>query len=200
MTRAVVALYVDLARGPYPGLGVDCWGRAVRDGSQPGLFSRDRDARTYAGPHPVVAHPPCGPWGRFYWNYKGGEGARSCGPTAVEQVRRFGGVLEHPSESGLWAACGLPLPGAAVDGAGGWTLEVQQCDWGHPARKRTWLYVVGITARRVPDLPPTSEPTHVMVRLHRNNNDWPEVPKRDRHITPPAFAEWLVDCARRVAE
>lgn len=45
----VAALYID-PRGVYPQLtGVDCWGP-------------DRDARTYDGPHPVVSHPPCGPW------------------------------------------------------------------------------------------------------------------------------------------
>lgn len=191
----VAALYVDTARGPYGAIeGVECWGQATRNGSQADLFAASRDARSYSGPHPIIAHPPCGPWGRFWWNYKGGEGAKECGPRAIEQVRRFGGVVEHPSESGLWKALGLPLPGDEQDSHGGRTVEVQQCDWGHPARKRTWLYMVGVGD--LPSTPPPGEPSMVMVRLLRNDNDLPEVPKRVRHLTPPAFAEWLVACAR----
>ena len=45
----IAALYVQEG-GCYFGLeGVDPWDEA-------------RDARRYAGPHPVVAHPPCGRW------------------------------------------------------------------------------------------------------------------------------------------
>jgi hypothetical protein len=197
----VAALYVDTARGAYVGLpGVDLWGYASRDGRQQDAFAPTRDAREYAGPWPVVAHPPCGPWGRFRRRYLGGEGDRDCGPTAVSQVRRYGGVLEHPAWSTLWPFCGMKPPGplgmsADLDECGGFTLAVDQCRWGHPARKPTWLYVVGAT---VSEFPPDREPTHVMVRLLRNGNDRPEVPKRDRHLTPPAFARWLVAAARTV--
>ncbi len=195
--RTIAALYVDTGRGPYPALpGVDCWGFAHRDGTQVDLFAQsDRDARTYEGPHPIIAHPPCGPWGRFWWNYKGGEGDKSCGPRAIEQARAWGGVVEHPSESGLWKELELPRPGEPVDQHGGWTLEVDQCDWGHPARKRTWLYIVGLKTS-LPPLPSKQAPTHVMVRLLRNGNDLPEVPKRIRHLTPPYFARWLVGLVR----
>lgn len=194
----IAALYVDTARGPYVSIpDVECWGYASRDGRQRDLFAPTRDARKYDGPFPVITHPPCGPWGRFWWNYKGGEGAKECGPRAVEQVRAFGGVLEHPAQSGLWTACGLPLPGELADEHGGRTVLVNQCDWGHKARKPTWLYYVGCV---VPPMPPEREPTHVMVRLLRNGNDRPEVPKAERHITPPLFAAWLVRMVRSGAD
>lgn len=82
----IATLYVD-PRGPYPKLGVDCW-------------DATRDARKYAGPGPVVAHPPCGPWGGLRHLYEGTE--HDCAPRAVEQVRCWGGVLEHPRNSKLW--------------------------------------------------------------------------------------------------
>lgn len=139
----VSALYVD-PRGPYPTLVVDWW-------------DETRDATKYAGPNPIVAHPPCGPWGNLR-HLSHGHG-RDLAPVAVEQVRRWGGVLEHPSGSALWDHCGLPRPGELPDAFGGRTVEVCQCDWGHVARKRTWLYMVGV-ANSALTCPPSREPTH----------------------------------------
>ena len=138
----VAALYV-VSGGVYSGFpGVDCWDVV-------------RDARTYAGPYPVVAHPPCERWGR-YWS--GGPSARvrrrlgddgGCFAAALAAVRRWGGVLEHPEASHAWRKHGLVVPPraggwvAAGDGTG-WTCCVEQGHYGHRARKATWLYAVGV--------------------------------------------------------
>lgn len=202
LERAVIAaLYVD-ARGPYPKLpDVDCWDIA-------------RDARQYEGPHPVVAHPPCGPWGRLRHMYRGTE--HDCAPLAVEQVRRWGGLLEHPADSLLWAniadgdGWGLPMPGEFPDRWGGYTVEVNQCDWGHPARKRTWLYLVGVPRKALEAPPfPGREPTHWISggrgRVGKKAKTTP-VPAgikvcsaQQRRRTPPLFAEYLVRLASSCA-
>src|SRR5690606_21601410 len=69
---------------------------------------------------------------------------RDLGPLAVDQVRRWGGVLEHPAFSRLWDAMDLPRPSELPDEYGGWSIEVNQCAWGHVAKKPTWLYFVGV--------------------------------------------------------
>lgn len=188
----VAALYID-PRGPYPKMeGVDCW-------------DETRDARLYDGPHPVVAHPPCGAWGnlRHLATVSATDDARSCGPIAVDQVRRWGGVLEQPRGSKLWERCGLPLPGQFPDGHGGISIEVSQVDWGHVARKKTWLYLVQCAAPAT--FPPPRKPTHWVSggRLHERKGSGGVVPPgikvcsaQQRRRTPPAFAEWLVALAR----
>lgn len=103
MRADVVALYVD-PRGPYPKLVAEWYDAA-------------RDARTYEGPLPVVAHPPCGPWGRLRHLSRHDDPALAI--RAVEQVRAFGGVLEHPAYSRLWDACGMARPGELPDAEGG---------------------------------------------------------------------------------
>lgn len=185
------ALYID-PRGPYPLLlgPARCW-------------DLTRDARLYVGPHPVIAHPPCGPWGRLRHLYRGDE--HDCAPRAVDQVREFGGVLEHPAGSLLWREC-LGPPSHACDGYGGRTYEVDQCDWGHVARKRTWLYVVGVDHLRVMaqlrSRSGTGTPTHGIWygSFERSGHKGPRLlgaSKEIRRRTPVAFAQLLIDIASR---
>jgi hypothetical protein len=98
----IAALFVQ-KNGAYYGLdGVDPW-------------DEERDARTYAGPHPVVAHPDCGPWCQVahvnqkrYGHRVGDDDGQF--EKALACVRGFGGVLEHPAQSYAWARFRLPPP------------------------------------------------------------------------------------------
>lgn len=145
----IAALYVK-TNGPYFGMpGVDPW-------------DENRDARNYRGPYPVVAHPPCERWGR-YWS--GGPSARvrrlkgddgGCFDRALWAVRTFGGVLEHPAHSHAWKYYRLARPERsgwweAGDGVG-YICEVSQGHYGHPAQKLTWLYTSGAEGTPLPDL------------------------------------------------
>ena len=145
----IAALFV-LPDGPYADVpGVECWGP-------------ERDARLYAGPYPVIAHPPCERWGRYWF---GGPSARvrrikgddhGCFEAALNAVQRFGGVLEHPAASSAWKAFGLMEPPRAggwivADWYGGWTCCVDQGHYGHRAQKATWLYAK-VKATRLPML------------------------------------------------
>jgi hypothetical protein len=181
----IAALYVDVARGPYAAMeGVDCWGI-------------DRDAKTYDGPWPVVAHPPCGPYSRLraFCTRQDPE----CALRAVEQVRKWGGILEHPYGSSLWEICGLPVPGGFPLGDG-FAVEFHQCRFGNPTAKRSWFYIVGCEPRDLPPLPPWRAPTHIvsglgLARRAKAGPQLPEVKKADRHLTPPDLARWLVAVA-----
>jgi len=83
----VISVLYAYADGPYAGIdGIEVWDEA-------------RDARTYRGPHPVVAHPPCSRWCRLAglvearWGHRRGEDG-GCFAHALASVRAFGGVLE----------------------------------------------------------------------------------------------------------
>lgn len=154
-------------------------------------YDYDRDAITYAGPWPVVAHPPCGAWGRFRRHVERASGRRAdeeraLGLFAVECVRKYGGVLEQPACSDLWPAAGLPVRG--FDQCGGYTLQVCQSWWGHEAEKCTWLYIVNHGWPLPAFDADYSVPRRGLLELGR----------RAREATPPAFARWLVAIAAGV--
>jgi len=89
-------------------------------------YDFERNALTWSGGCPVVAHPPCRSWGRYKTVAKPLSGERELALWAVDQVRRFGGVVEHPLSSELWKAIGCRTPGVR-DAHGGVLLSVHQC-------------------------------------------------------------------------
>lgn len=161
------------------------------------VYDIERDARTFGGGQPVVAHPPCRGWGRLRQFSLATSDELSLGRWAVEVVRTNGGVLEHPAHSTLFAECRLPMPGEFPDAFGGWTLPIEQFHWGHRAEKTTWLYIVGCD---FPELPPrprrNGKPTHC-IRPTKSYPRLPSVTKAEREHTPPLLAAWLVDLALR---
>ncbi len=188
-----------------------------RDGCYYGLpdvdpWDRERDARLYAGPWPVVAHPPCERWCRLAglvearWGHKRGEDG-GCFASALASVRRWGGVLEHPAYSDAWAKYGLPTPprhGGWIKGlCGGWTCHVEQGRYGHVAKKATWLYAHGVSF--LPSLRWGFDPdqrSQALVSWCGNHtkvgDNRPRVGKARAAATPPEFSELLLGIARSV--
>jgi len=164
------------------------------------VYDSERDARTYQGPWPVVAHPPCRAWGALRFFSKPKKGERALAIFALRQVRKYGGVLEHPAASRLWPRCGLPKPGRGFDRYGGWTLGINQWEFGHRAKKPTLLYIVGCNPDSIPSLPlklGTAEYVIGDVGRAATGTKRPEVSKAEREHTPLSLAEWLMELAIR---
>ena len=184
----VAALYVQ-GGGVYWDLpGVDPW-------------DKERDARLYAGPWPVVAHPPCERWSQMNrvnesrWGYRMGEDG-GCFAAALNAVRVWGGVLEHPAESLAFRAFGIPRPprwGWAQTFAGDFVTEVNQSAYGHRATKRTWLFCSRV-------VPPTLNWRRVRGTHQIGGFDvtLPQLPRRERATTPIPFRDLLLSIARSV--
>jgi hypothetical protein len=194
----VAALFVS-SRGPYVGLpGVDVWDEA-------------RDARLYDGPYPVVAHPPCSRWCRLAglvearWGHKRGDDG-GCFESALQSVRTWGGVLEHPAYTDAFLAFGLPAPRAGGwqrTTCGGWVAHVEQGRYGHPAKKATWLYAHGVA--ELPSLEWQSLPDRASSALvswcgnHTSKFEKrPRVGKAVASRTPEAFRDLLLSIAASV--
>ena len=158
------------------------------------VYDIDRDATSYNGSLPVVAHPPCRSWGNLAHFAKPRPGERDLAFFAVEQVRRCGGVLEHPVTSKLWKEANLPAAGKR-DSFGGFSLVIDQHWFGHLARKRTLLYICGTDPGKVPDYPfSIAEPEFMLGTCRRGH--YKELPKSHREATPAELAIWLVDLAK----
>lgn len=195
----IAALFVQRG-GVYYGVdGVDPW-------------DEQRDARLYAGPHSVVAHPPCSRWCRLAglvearWGHKRGDDG-GCFASALANVRRVGGVLEHPAYSDAWSAHDLtaPITGGgwtAADMLGGWTCYVEQGRYGHAAKKATWLYAYGVVLPSLRWGVMADGESKALVswcgNRVRSGEHRPRIGKAAASRTPIEFRDALISMARSV--
>ena len=117
------------------------------------VYDIERDARQFCKKMPVLAHPPCRAWGQLSHMANPREGEKQLAYLALAQVRLNGGVLEHPASSRFFKEAELPI-GMFTDEFGGFTVQIDQFDFGHVAHKATKLYICGIDPSQLPEIPP----------------------------------------------
>jgi hypothetical protein len=204
----IAALYVETDGAYFSLPDVDPW-------------DEPRDARKYNGPWPVVAHPPCQRWGRFWHGstrkpHQFQLGADDgCFFDALRKIDRFGGVIEHPADSKAWDHFGITKPpraGGWVQVVGGplfsqaWTCCVYQGHYGHLAGKPTWLLAARMPKPQELRWGKTEQRIHPRaLELHgyekaRRIGMMAMVGGKDktriRNATPPEFRQVLIDIAR----
>jgi hypothetical protein len=162
------------------------------------VWDAQRDALLFTGNNPVIAHPPCRAWGILSHMAKPRPGEKDLAPWAIGKVRENGGVLEHPKGSRLWKFLQLPEPDAMPDEFGGFSILIDQWDFGHVARKPTKLYICGL----VGDLPPLptardGEPVKSITGSPPGRPYLKRCTQYEREYTPDALREFLFEVAQR---
>lgn len=144
----------------------------------PGLdiYTRSRDAYTFSGRIPVIAHPPCQQWSRLKAFARENRSEKELAAFCFEQVNKNGGILEHPHGSSFFKYIGADRKKM---------FSVDQSWYGFPARKRTILYCSGV--QLLPsmlsfDIPPK--------KVHQMSYSM-----RSRSTTE--FCEWLINSIRQ---
>jgi len=121
-------------------------------------YDADRNALGYSDSLPVVCHPPCRAWGKLSHMANPREGEADLAFWSIDKIRQNGGILEHPNGSRLF---GRHLPDVGeTDEYGGFTIMIDQYDFGHVAHKKTKLYICGIDKADLPVLPPEDKTLH----------------------------------------
>jgi hypothetical protein len=185
MKKQVAALFLRSDSGYKKFDNVDC-------------YDADRDATTFNGSMPVIAHPPCRAWGILSHMANPAEGEKELAVFAIEKVRANGGVLEHPSGSRIFKNH-LPDVDEFDDEYGGYTILIDQFDFGHIAHKPTKIYICGCDASILPELPAknTSEATRSItgftIKVH--GRYLKRCTQYQREYTPEVLMLWLIDVA-----
>jgi len=136
------------------------------------IYDEQRNALTWSGKCPAIHHPPCRTWTQFGMLFtKADTRERFLARWSVEMIANYGGVMEHPINSKIWKHC-----------RNGFLMRINQGWFGHPCKKPTGLYIVGMKQSELPYFE--------MINKHYNtieNNS-----KKWRSKTPPQLSEYLI--------
>lgn len=181
----ISALFVR-SNSIYKTLGVDCW-------------DAERNALFWPGGNPAIFHPPCRGWGSFHGLSVATLEEKALAPWSIDQVRKWGGVVEHPRSSSLWSYCRLPT-GRNLDLYGGFTLCINQHWFGHLAEKKTLLYIVGLRPADIPPYPLNLDAVTHIVATSSSQRVKKELSKSARECTPIALATWLIQVCEMIGQ
>lgn len=145
------------------------------------VYDRRRDARTFAGTAPVIAHPPCRSYSAFMRHWAKPEpGERDLALFCAERVACNGGVLEHPAHSRFVRR---------FVGSSEWRIEEVHQGWfGYPTTKATWLLMP--SGYELPEVP------FMLSQYGKEKWLFENMSRSQRSATTFTFASWLIDLVR----
>lgn len=156
------------------------------------LYDLRRNALSTVSNTPAIYHPPCRSWGRLRQFAKTPSGEHWLAVWAVLRIWRYGGVLEHPAGSKLWTFMDLARPDQRYDSHSGFSVSLDQSWFGYPAKKNTWLYVVGCEISDLPEMPLSFNAITKTVSSSKKRNVLKEMSHSERSRTTLQFNEYLV--------
>jgi hypothetical protein len=174
----------------YKKLGIEC-------------YDKERDMTRWEGGNAIIAHPPCAQWGKYRQFATVDQSEKDLAVTCIDLIRKFGGVLEHPSTSKLFdkkfSNRDIPMPGF-IDEWGGYTICINQHWFGHPCEKKTLLYIVGCEEKQLPEIPFSLDAIQYVISPTKTEagnlpNGKKTLPKSRRDKTPIQLARWLIEVA-----
>lgn len=162
----------------------DCW-------------DAQRNALTWQGQEPAIYHPPCRLFSRMKAFSTAGKCEKFLGYWAIMSARKFGGIVEHPKGSDLWKEMGVNLSGK-VDEHGGFLISVDLNWFGFPARKSTYLYIVGCSRLNLPLHPYSLDALTGVVSTSKKTNRKFYIKKNLRSQTPAAMIDWFAKIIEQI--
>jgi hypothetical protein len=155
----ITALCVS-PRSIYKKLGLDC-------------YDINRDAFSYSGHNPVIAHSPCRCFSKLRSFVRVPGSDFKLAQFCYQVLKTNGGILEQPAGSKMKDYLGLPAP-----------LYVDQFWFGYPIRKPTWLWFF--------DCEPLPVPFSLNPDL-TNSKQFDSMSSNQRSRTTETFALWLIN-------
>lgn len=155
-------------------------------------YDLERNALNYNSDLAIIAHPPCRLWGRLSHLSTAPKVERLLAIWSIIQVRKNGGILEHPAGSRLFKKMLIPLNGQP-DSYGGFLISINQHWFGFKAQKRTYLYIVGCKRSELPAMPLSFDAITHSVSTSPN---FLKLYKKQHSVTVPALCEWLFEIQR----
>lgn len=154
-------------------------------------FDINRNASTFKGNNPIVAHPPCRSWSAKMSHFaKPLPGERDLAHFCISKLKTNGGVLEHPAYSKLFSVGSIPKPGEGRKGDL-ISIEVWQSWFGYVIPKKTWLCFSKIDLNKI--ILPFS-----LISQGGHGSRFDNMSQKQRSHSLPGFADFLVNSARAV--